>query len=83
MRPTKKRTRPRRPSRPTVSARRKRKNMRLDQGLIDAAKQALGLSDETQTVTVALERIIANRRVADGIAEMGGRRILDESRIRD
>ena len=57
--------------------------MLLDQTLLDAAKQALGLSDETQTVTVALERIIASRRAADGISAMGGRRILDESRITD
>ncbi len=62
---------------------RKRKNMRLDQALLNAAKQALGLSDETETVTVALERVVANRRVADGIAAMGGRRVLDESRILD
>lgn len=63
--------------------RRARKNMRLSQDLLDAAKEALGLSDETETVTVALERIVANRRVARGIAAMGGRRVLDESRIQD
>ena len=79
MRPTRKRT----GSSPMVSPRLKRKDMLLDQGLLDAAKRALGLSDETQTVTVALERIIANPRVADGIAAMGGRRVLDESRITD
>lgn len=57
--------------------------MRLDQELLNAAKQALGLSDETQTVTVALERVVANRRVADGITAMGGQRMLDASRIHD
>lgn len=65
------------------SPKRSRKNMRLSQALLDAAKEALGLSDETETVTVALERIVANRRVAEGIAAMGGRRVLDASRIED
>lgn len=80
---TKRQSAKRRSARSARGTRRKRKNMRLDQTLLDAAKQALGLSDETQTVTVALERIVANQRVAEGIAEMGGRRVLDESRIRD
>ena len=60
-----------------------RKNMRLSQELLDEAKQALGLDDETETVTMALKRIVGNKRVADGIRALGGSRIIDESRVHD
>jgi hypothetical protein len=60
-----------------------RKNMRLDQALLDAAKAALGVADETEAVTRALEIIVGNRRVADGIRALGGSRMFDESRIQD
>jgi len=57
--------------------------MRLSQELLDEAREALGLEDETATVTAALKRIVGNKRVADGIRALGGSRIFDESRIRD
>ena len=60
-----------------------RKSMRLSQELLDEAREALGLEDETATVTAALKRIVGNKRVADGIRALGGSRIFDESRIRD
>jgi len=60
-----------------------RKSMRLSQELLDEAREALGLEDETETVTAALKRIVGNKRVADGIRALGGSRIFDESRIRD
>ena len=60
-----------------------RKNMRLDQGLLGAAREALGVADETAAVTVALERVVANRRAADALRAWGGRRALDASRLDD
>lgn len=62
---------------------RARKNMRLDQALLDEARAALGVADETEAVTIALQRVVNNRRVADGIRALGGRRAVDASRIDD
>ncbi len=70
----------RRPGKPSV---RERKNMRLDQALLDSAKRALGTESETEAVTIALRRVVDNARVADGIRALGGRRMLDASRIDD
>lgn len=60
-----------------------RKNMRLDQALLDEAKRALGTASETEAVTLALRRVVHNARVAEGIRAIGGRLALDESRIND
>ncbi|GJG86281.1 hypothetical protein tb265_14620 [Gemmatimonadetes bacterium T265] len=60
-----------------------RKNMRLDQSLLDAAKRALGTDNETEAVTIALQRVVANARFAQGLRAMGGTRLVDESRIVD
>ena len=57
--------------------------MRLDQALLDAAKRALGTESETEAVTLALQRVVNNARVADGIRALGGRLMFDESRIND
>ena len=62
-------------------ARRARKYMRLDQALLDEARAALGVADDTEAVTIALERVVDNRRVADGIRALGGRRAIDASRV--
>ena len=64
-----------------------RKNMRLDQKLLDEARRALGAADETEAVTMALtmvvDRIENNRRVMEGLRSIAGTMILDESRIND
>lgn len=62
---------------------RERKNMRLDQSLLDSAKRALGTASETETVTLALRRVVDNARIAEGILALGGRHMLDVSRIDD
>lgn len=62
---------------------RERKNMRLDQKLLDSARRVLGTASETETVRLALSRVVDNARMADGIRALGGRRMLDASRIDD
>ena len=62
---------------------RERKNMRLDQTLLDSAKRALGAASETEAVTLALRRVVDNARAAEGIRALGGRRVIDASRIHD
>lgn len=75
---------PRSPTRrPPVTPVRGRKNMRLDQTLLDSAKRALGTESETEAVTLALQRVVNNARVAEGIRALGGRLTVDESRIND
>lgn len=66
-----------------VPAPRARKNMRLDQALLDEARAALGAADETEAVTIALQRVVDNRRVADGIRALGGRRVMEAARVGD
>ena len=60
-----------------------RKNMRLDQSLLDEARRALDVADETEAVTIALRRVVDNERVAAGIRSIAGRLKIDESRIED
>lgn len=67
---------------PPASAR-GRKNMRLDQALLDSAKRVPGTESETEAATLALQRVVDNARVADGIRALGGRRMFDESRTND
>ena len=60
---------------------RRRKTLDVDQWLLDEARAALGAPTETETVRLALERVVANRRVADGIRRLAGRRLVDRRRI--
>ena len=69
--------------RPARAPSRGRKNMRLDQDLLDTARRVLGATSETETVTLALQRIVHNARVAEGIRAIGGSGMFDESRIQD
>lgn len=57
--------------------------MRLDQALLDSAKRALGTHSETEAVTLALQRVVNNARVAAGLRALGGSRIVDEARVHD
>ena len=72
---TKTRHKPTRPSRD-------RKNMRLDQALLDSAKLALGTVNETEAVTLALKRVVNNGRVASGLRALGGSRLIDAKKVR-
>lgn len=62
---------------------RERKNMRLDQALLDSAKHALGTASETEAVTLALRRVVENARLAAGLRALGGSRIIDPARVND
>lgn len=62
---------------------RERKNLRLDQSLLDAARRALGADTETDAVTIALQRVVNNGRVAAGLRALGGSEVLDASRVDD
>lgn len=62
---------------------RERKNMRLDQVLLDSAKRALGTASETEAVTLALRRVVDNARVAAGLRALGGSRVIDSTRVDD
>ena len=64
-------------------ATRERKNMRLDQALLDEARRVLGAETETEAVTLALHRVVHNARVAAGIRALGGRGGIDASRVND
>lgn len=70
-------------SKKATRAVRDRKNMRLDQHLLDSAKRALGTDSETEAVTVALQRVVNNATVANGLRALGGSRIIDARRVRD
>lgn len=62
---------------------RERKNMRLDQALLDSAKQALGTESETEAVMLALQRVVGNARIAAGLRALGGTSIVDATRVDD
>lgn len=50
---------------------RQRKTLDLDQPLLDEARRVLGAPTETDTVRLALERVVRNRRFADRIRSLG------------
>ncbi|MFI5245450.1 MAG: type II toxin-antitoxin system VapB family antitoxin [Gemmatimonadales bacterium] len=60
---------------------RRRKTLDLDQRLLDEARAALGARTETDAVHDALERVVQNRRFADGLRALAGRRLVDRRRI--
>ena len=62
-----------------------RKNVRMDQRKLDAARRALGVSTETEAIDLALDFVAFRREVAEGIAAMrraGGIEDVFESRRR-
>jgi Arc/MetJ family transcription regulator len=63
------------------TAERQRKTLDLDQPLLDAARRVLGTETETETVRLALERVVRNRQFADRIRSLGGRTLVDRARI--
>lgn len=58
-----------------AAARRKRKNMLIDQDKLDAAKAVLGVLTETETVDAALDLVVFRTEVfsaLDRVAAAGG-----------
>lgn len=62
---------------------RPRKRVQVEQELLQNAMRALGANTEVEAVTIALQRVVNNWRIAEGIRALGGSKILDESRIND
>lgn len=52
---------------------RKRKNYRLQQSKLDAARRVLGTTTETETIERALELVVFGERLASGTARARGR----------
>ncbi len=60
---------------------RQRKMLAIDQGLLKAACRAPGAASETETVPLALERVVRNRRFADRTRRLGGLDLVNRARI--
>lgn len=54
-------------------ARIRRKNLRLDQRKLDAARRALGAKTETEAVERALDLVLFRREVLEGLERFAGR----------
>jgi hypothetical protein len=62
-----------------------RKNVAMDQRKLDAARRALGVDTETETIDLALDLVAFRREVVEGVATMrrvGGIQDVFESRRR-
>jgi hypothetical protein len=57
----------------TRSDARKRKNYRLPQSKLDAARRVLGTTTETETIERALDLVVFGERLASGTARARGR----------
>lgn len=72
-----------RSKRPPAASRAKRKNMLLDQAKLDAARAALGLTTETETVNAALDLVVFRTEVfvaLDHLVDAGGLAVPARSR---
>jgi hypothetical protein len=49
-----------------------RKNFRLNQARLDAAREALGARTETETVEAALDLVLFRKELADGVDALVG-----------
>lgn len=49
-----------------------RKNFRLDQARLDAAKRALGARTETEAIETALDLVLFRRELVDGVNALVG-----------
>ena len=65
------------------TALRQRKTLDLDQPLLDEARRVLGAPTETDTVRLALERVVRNRHFADRIRSLGGLELVDRVRVEE
>lgn len=53
-----------------------RKNLRLSQTKIDKAKRILGTSTETETIEQALDLVVFQKEVLNGIDRIAGERLI-------
>ena len=65
-----------------LSGPRRRKTLDIHQRLLDSARKVLGTTTETETVRVALERVLHKERVIDSIEALRGIRF-DRSRLEE
>jgi hypothetical protein len=65
---------------PQASSGRK-KTLRLDQDLLDRARQALGVRTETDAVTQALEAVVQRQQQVNGIRLLASLGPIDAARI--
>lgn len=72
--PAQRRTSPRAPSG-------QKKTLRLDQELLDRARQALGVRTETDAVTQALEAVVRRQQQIEGIRLLASLGPIDPARI--
>jgi Arc/MetJ family transcription regulator len=72
-------TRKRRTSPPQDSGR--KKTLRLDQELLDRARQALGVRTETDAVTQALQAVVRRQQQVEGIRLLASLGPIDAARI--
>jgi hypothetical protein len=61
----------------------RKKTLRLDQELLDRARQALGARTETDAVTRALEAIVRREQQAQGVRALAALGPIDARRIAD
>jgi hypothetical protein len=61
----------------------RKKTLRLDQNLLDRARQALGARTETDAVTRALEAIVRREQQAQGVRALASLGPIDAARIAD
>jgi Arc/MetJ family transcription regulator len=72
-------TRKRRTSAPPDSGR--KKTLRLDQELLDRARQALGVRTETDAVTQALQAVVRRQQQVEGIRLLASLGPIEAARI--
>lgn len=59
----------------------RKKTLRLDQDLLDRARQALGVRTETDAVTQALEAVVRRQQQIEGIRLLASLGPVDAARI--
>ncbi len=59
----------------------RKKTLRLDQELLDRARQALGVRTETDAVTQALEAVVRRQQQVEGIRLLASLGPIDSARI--
>ena len=61
----------------------RKKTLRLDQGLLDRARQALGARTETDAITRALEAVVRREQQIQGLRALATLGPIDAARIAD
>jgi hypothetical protein len=81
--PTRTKPKPRTVAGTALSHGGRKKTLRLDQNLLDRARQALGARTETDAVTRALEAIVRREQQAQGVRKLASLGPIDAARIAD